>query len=324
MANPKKIIIFGDFGIDDTIALFKAMFREDFEILGVVADYGNVPRNKVLRNLNFIQYISGRYDIPIFQGSYVPLTAIDPEFFPDVHGQEGLGPFNPQLPETGEFNTFPIEDLIPIIKMHYRDLTIVTFGRLSSLATTFILALDIMRQVKRIIMMGGAFFYPGNVTALSEANFYGDPYAANLVLRYATNVTVIPLNVTQNALITPAMADQINVFHQQTKDPLGLMVKPLLEFYQNFYSKNYPGIQGAPIHDAVTLFYLVNPDAFETRDLPVKVIVDRGNAFGQSFADFRYNPQKDLVVQKVAFNMNYEAFTQDFMSSFLRNRINEE
>ncbi len=27
---------------------------------------------------------------------------------------------------------------------------------------------------------GGAFFYPGNVTAVAEANFYADPYAAKL------------------------------------------------------------------------------------------------------------------------------------------------
>lgn len=48
--------------------------------------------------------------------------------------------------------------------------------------------------------MGGAFWVPGNVTTVAEANFHGDPFAVNIVLTYATNVTIIPLNATQRPL----------------------------------------------------------------------------------------------------------------------------
>jgi purine nucleosidase len=44
--------LFGDFGIDDTIALLLLLFSKEVEIIGIVADYGNVERSKVLRNLN--------------------------------------------------------------------------------------------------------------------------------------------------------------------------------------------------------------------------------------------------------------------------------
>ena len=50
--------------------------------------------------------------------------------------------------------------------------------------------------------MGGAFLHPGNVTPISEANFYGDPTAANIVLQSTANMYIYPLNVTQYSIIT--------------------------------------------------------------------------------------------------------------------------
>jgi inosine-uridine nucleoside N-ribohydrolase len=36
--------LFGDFGIDDTIALLFLLFSKEVEIIGIVADYGNYER----------------------------------------------------------------------------------------------------------------------------------------------------------------------------------------------------------------------------------------------------------------------------------------
>ncbi len=41
---PKKVLIFCDPGIDDTMALLLAFFINEIEIVGIVADYGNVPK----------------------------------------------------------------------------------------------------------------------------------------------------------------------------------------------------------------------------------------------------------------------------------------
>ncbi|MGR6019691.1 nucleoside hydrolase [Bacillus paranthracis] len=41
---PKKVLIFCDPGIDDTMALLLAFFIDEIEIIGIVADYGNVPK----------------------------------------------------------------------------------------------------------------------------------------------------------------------------------------------------------------------------------------------------------------------------------------
>ena len=70
---------------------------------------------------------------------------------------------------------------------------------------------------------------------VSEANFYGDPIAANIVMKYAKNASIYPLNVTQGALITPEMA---NIIDKQGTGQAKL-IKPMIDFYyENFYKKN--------------------------------------------------------------------------------------
>ncbi|HDR7335648.1 TPA: nucleoside hydrolase, partial [Bacillus anthracis] len=268
---PKKVLLFTDLGIDDVFAILYTFFRKDIQLVGIVADYGNVSRENAIKNINYLKYISGRKEIPVFLGASVPLTGILVQYFPEVHGKVGLGPIiPPEIP----YPIYPINDIYKIINSNLDDLTIINLGRLSSLATSFILNLEAMRNVKEYICMGGAFFYPGNVTAVAEANFYADPYAANLILQHAKNLTIIPLNVTQHAIVTPEMVQQIDAFHRNTQDLAGLIIKPMLDYYYNFYSKSNPGIGGSPMHDFVTIWYLLNPDAVRLSKVPIKVIPD--------------------------------------------------
>ena len=50
---PKKVLIFCDPGIDDTMALLLAFFIDEIEIVGIVADYGNVPKKNSRRKCSF-------------------------------------------------------------------------------------------------------------------------------------------------------------------------------------------------------------------------------------------------------------------------------
>ncbi|MDM5154336.1 nucleoside hydrolase [Bacillus sp. DX1.1] len=314
----KKVLLFTDLGIDDAFAILYTFFRKDIQLVGIVADYGNVSREKAIWNINYLKYIGGRQEIPVFLGASVPLTGIAVKSFPEVHGEAGLGPI---IPPQITSSVYPIHDIYQIIDSNLDNLTIINLGRLSSLATAFVLNLAKMQDVKEYICMGGAFFYPGNVTAVAEANFYSDPYAANLILQYAKNLTIIPLNVTQSAIVTPEMVQQIDAFHRNTQDPVGLIIKPMLDYYYNFYSKSNPDIQGSPVHDFVTIWYLLNPDAVRLSKVPIKVIPDQGEGFGQSIADFRFTTNPGYKTHSVAFQFDYERFRRDIMETFLKKRL---
>ncbi|EJQ41568.1 hypothetical protein IEI_05229 [Bacillus wiedmannii] len=225
---PKKVLIFCDPGIDDTMALLLAFFIDEIEIVGIVADYGNVPKEMAVQNAHFLKSEAKDRNIKIFGGSERPLTGAPPAFFTEVHGKQGLGPIIPKGHVTnGEMENF--FEVIPLIEQYKDELIIVSLGRLTSLAILFILCKQLMKQIKSYYVMGGAFLHPGNVTPISEANFYGDPTAANIVLQSSPNMYIYPLNVTQYSIITPEMAEYIEA---KGKAPL---VKPLFDHYYYGY-----------------------------------------------------------------------------------------
>ncbi len=48
--------------------------------------------------------------------------------------------------------------VLDLVEKNLNNLTIVNVGRLTSLATTFVLGLKLMQEAKEYLLMGGAFF----------------------------------------------------------------------------------------------------------------------------------------------------------------------
>lgn len=305
----QKVLFFGDAGIDDAVALTYAYLSDDIDIVGVVADYGNVSRMQTIAN---VQYLAKVFNFPsgvrIIGGAENPMTGEQPIFYPEVHGVYGLGPIEPGTNGGVIENFF---EIVNIIEEYKDELIIVNAGRLTSLATLLLLYQSLMKKVKAYYIMGGAFWVPGNVTAVSEANFHADPIAVRIVLAYAKNVTIIPLNVTDRALVTPEM---VNYIDYKGKAPI---IKPMLDFYYHFYKSRNPSIEGSPVHDAITLMACVREDMFTYRTLPVHIVLEDGTtARGQSIADIRPYIQfgEQEIKHRIAFDFDYNYFFRDFMT----------
>ena len=314
-----KVLLFADIGIDDTIALIYSYLNEDIDLVGIVADYGNVPRARAVASVHYLmKSLNLKNQIPIIGGAEVPMTAEHPTFFPEIHGEYGLGPITPGAYEGVIANFF---EITRIIEKYGDELVIVNVGRLTSLANMFILYQTLMNKVKKIYIMGGAFWVPGNVTAVSEANFHSDPIAVKIVTTYANNLTIIPLNVTDHAIVTPEMVEYID--HKG----LSNLVKPLLDYYYSFYKKLNPYIKGSPVHDAITIMATTYEDMFSFRHLPVHIVTSStGIHRGQSIADIRPYIQFEEKAKKhrIAFSFNYELFFKRFMSVMTGEAFEEE
>ncbi|WP_226675480.1 nucleoside hydrolase [Rossellomorea aquimaris] len=285
MFSIKKIILFSDTGIDDAIALIYALKNPDIEVMGIVSGFGNTDRNKSYRNAAYLVKLAGQKGIPVIAGSTGPLNGEEPEFFPEIHGVEGLGPLSPPIPEERYGDKTNFSKLFQLIKKHPGEITIVNVGRCTSLAIAWLLSPEVMNLVKETYLMGGAFLVPGNVTEVAEANFYGDAVAADIVCKTAPNLTVVPLNVTRKALLTP---DQVDFIASRAKTPLDEIIKPILDFYYEAYQKLEPGIPGTPQHDLSAVLAaeeIAGLFTYETRD--IRIQHERSHANGLSIADFR-------------------------------------
>ncbi|WP_417900128.1 nucleoside hydrolase [Bacillus haimaensis] len=307
-----KILLFADFGIDDIMAIIYAYNEVNVDIVGVVAEYGNVQKRTAIRNAKYLQEVTGRDDVPLIGGAERSLIGVPPIYYPEVHGPEGFGGFVPlsEYIDEEEENIFEnFHQIYDIIEKYDGELTIVCVGRLTSLATSFILYPETVAKVKEIFIMGGAFNFPGNVTPVAEANIYGDPYAANIVFNFAENLTIFPLNVTQQAILTYEMVNYIDQVNKEANNTLGQIIKPMMDYYWQFYKSQIPTIPGAPIHDVVTLWGVFNEQHIKYVKKPVSVVTAAGNAFGQTVGDFRDFVQlSDKPVHRIAIAIDYSKF----------------
>ncbi|MGI8316336.1 nucleoside hydrolase [Halobacillus mangrovi] len=313
----KKILIFADPGVDDAFAIMYALLHPELEVVGIVCDYGNVSHSAACRNTNFLLKLADREDIPIINGSSTPLSGTDPQLFPEIHGYKGIGGLDlthvqPPLP-------YPFYKIYELIEQYAPELTIVNLSRLTSLARVFIETGSwIQQKVKDILIMGGAFLVPGNWTPLAEANVCGDSQAAWVVASKGKNMTFVPLNVSNRAIISNKMIDHLSTY---TQTPFTPILKPIMDFYSNKYKEIIPGIQGAPLHDVTLLSYLTDKASFLLVQKQVFVVTD-GLANGMTFADFRPDPEMvpTYPVNQIMLDFSMEQFQNDFMKVFSRDR----
>jgi len=135
------------------------------------------------------------------------------------------------------------------------------------------------RNLGSLVIMGGAFDHPGNITPLAEANIYHDAQAADVVFASDLPITMVGLNATTRTLLTPEDFERIAA----SAPKVGGFLQDIHLFYMDFY-RSVGFMQGCPMHDATALLACVAPDRFTMQASGLRVICD-GNALGQTVAD---------------------------------------
>jgi inosine-uridine nucleoside N-ribohydrolase len=133
-------------------------------------------------------------------------------------------------------------------------------------------------DVDRIVLMGGAIA-EGNMTPAAEFNIWADPEAAQRVFHAGVPVTMIGLDVTHKALLTPPWAERFRAAGRT-----GVFVAELVEFFKQYHQRTY-GWDGAPIHDAVALAHAFRPDLVRIEPLNVEVETQSELCRGRTVVD---------------------------------------
>ncbi|MEH7332210.1 nucleoside hydrolase [Neobacillus drentensis] len=316
-----NVLMIADPGIDDSFAIMYALLNPKINLVGIVSGYGNTPKEQSIKNTAYLLNLAGREDIPIIAGTAGPLSGELVRYYPEIHGQEGLGPIKP--PDTIQnVKVYDINKILEIVAQYKNNIIIVSVGRLTELALMFILyGNQALKDVSAFYIMGGAFLVPGNISAESEANFFVDPIAANTVMEKAHNIYLHPLNITNKALLTPEV---IQFIGENSPTPFRPLIVPAFDYYYTAYQKNIPGIKGAPLHDVVPLMALTEPDL--VKYIPRRVRVEEfGTAKGKSIADFRPRPEKEPPesLDNIGMDADFQKFTVNFMEIFLKGDFNK-
>jgi len=278
----RKIIIDCDPGQDDAVMLLLALACPDeFDILGITTVAGNVPLDLTQRNARIMCELAGNTDVPVFAGCDKPMRRelITAE---NVHGKtgiDGVDIYEPRMPLQSQHGVdFIIETLI---RADDDSITLVPTGPLTNIGQALSRQPDILPKIREIVLMGGAMREGGNTSPSAEFNIVVDPEAAHIVLRCGRPMTIAPLDMTHQAMVTRARLGQI----REIDSNIGRAVVGMMEFFNRFDSVKY-GSEGAPLHDPCTIAYLLKPELFEGKMCNVEVEINSPLTGGHTAVDF--------------------------------------
>jgi len=273
------VLVDCDPGQDDAIALLLVLASPELELLGVTTVAGNQTLPKVTANAIRVLELAGRGDVPVAAGADRPLAG-ELVTAADAHGETGLD--GPELPPARgrPFDGRAVDFLAERILAAGNPVTLVALGPLTNVALLLAERPDAAERLGRIVLMGGAI-REGNMTASAEFNVWVDPEAAARVFESGLDVTMVGLDVTNRAVLTPEHADRL-----RPQGSVGAAVAAMLDFYGTFYRRAYDH-GGCPVHDAVAVAHLVRPELLRTLRRRVDVDTSSGLCRGRTVVDMR-------------------------------------
>ncbi|MFP1628450.1 nucleoside hydrolase [Streptomyces sp. 5K101] len=258
------IIIDCDPGHDDALALMLAAADPAVDLLAITTVAGNQTVEKTTLNARRVCTVADITGVPLAAGCarplVQPLTVAD-----DVHGDSGLdGPRFP-APAVDVVPEHAVELMHRVLTGHPEPVTLVPTGPLTNVALLLTRYPDATAHIREIVFMGGST-ERGNTTPAAEFNVHADPEAADIVLTSGVPVTMCGLNVTHQALATPAVLARIEALDTD----LARICVELLTYFGSTYRRLW-GFPAPPVHDPVAVTRVIDPETVRCVDAHVAV-----------------------------------------------------
>ncbi|PIT19999.1 hydrolase [Snodgrassella communis] len=261
----KRIVIDCDPGngiaganVDDGLALALALAADSIKLELITIVAGNTPRDtgyRVARQL--LQELNK--DIPVVKGAAQAL--IEPaapwrEQLDNNVRKQGLLSLWDNLPPLHAHNDNSVphaaQAIGELVCGNPGEITVVAIGPLTNIAHTIQLYPDFARSVAEIVIMGGVFQLDGY---LKDTNFAVDPEAAKIVIESGANITLAPLDVTTQTMLTHQDLDKLQSFANPLTDFIVRTSRPWMD-----YSIHTRHLAGCWIHDVLCVAKLIDSD----------------------------------------------------------------
>lgn len=299
----KKIILDCDPGHDDAVAILLALGNPTIDLLGVTTVGGNQSLEKVTYNARAVLEKAGATDVPVHAGCGCPLIR-EPEAAASIHGESGLDGVELPVPSRPLDPGHAVNWIIDTIMNNPPEtITLVPTGPLTNIALAARLEPRIVDRVKEVVLMGGGY-HVGNWSAVAEFNIKVDPEAAHIVFNEAWPLTMVGLDLTHQALCTPAVQRQV----EGVGTDLAMFVSGLMDFFRKSYQENQDFVD-PPVHDPCTVAYLIDPTVITTRRCPLDVEIHGDLTLGMTVADLRGpEPAPEECHTQVAVKLDHKKF----------------
>jgi purine nucleosidase len=319
----KRVVIDTDIGVDDALAVIFALKSPELKVEAITTVSGNIHVEQCTRNLLITLGCMDLPELPLIsQGAKEPL-AVPLVTSAHVHGLDGLGGISEYLNPDGtrlypelEYPLSSIRGVDVIIDMVNRypdELILVPVGPLTNIAKAMLNNPTVMRRVREIVLMGGVFEIYGNVTTQAEFNIYADPQAAQVVFNFGIPVTMTPLDVTHEVVLTRG---RLNAEANQRNTRLIRFLQDSTQACM-VYHQEHEGFNGLYLHDPLAIGYLLRPDLFDIVDAYVQVETLSALTRGRTVGNLRAKRADHAPNARVCVGVDAERFLRFFFDRVL-------
>ena len=313
MSYSKPVVIDTDPGLDDALALVLALRAPSLDVRAITVVSGNVPlpasTANVLRILETLEFEAPPH---VFEGCAKPLSSRVARA-EHVHGTDGLGGLSQSYPVVRLRPTggHAADAIVELARQRRGTLTLIALGPLTNVAAAIQRDAEAMAGIREIVVMGGSLDGRGNATPNAEFNFYSDPTAARIVVRAGLPVTLVGLNVTEQALLPQSR------FHRrlETMQPIRLrrFVADVGGRYFDFCAKRR-GSDTCVLHDPLAVATAIRPELVDTERIACDVVDRPGLTRGLMTVD-RGGVAPNMCPVRVATAVQEDRFLDFFLDT---------
>ncbi|MEY2395551.1 MAG: pyrimidine-specific ribonucleoside hydrolase [Acidobacteriaceae bacterium] len=262
--GPFRVIIDTDPGVDDALALLLAMRSPELKIEAITPVAGNVPLELTLPNALRMVEIAGRADIPVAAGAKAPLMRrlVTAAY---AHGENGLGGAVFPEPKIHPVNQPAAELIRQIVRKFPGEVTLLTIGPLTNIATALNLDPELAGMVRAIVMMGGSLS-GGNITPAAEFNIYVDPEAARIVFQSGIPITMVGLDVTRKTSLTEEHQRQLQAGQNPVSQAAATIARNALQ-----HNRERGFVVGPNMHDSLAVAGFIDPSLLKLKEYYIDI-----------------------------------------------------
>lgn len=318
-ANPTRLLLDVDTGIDDAIALLYLLAVPNLHIEGITCTAGNVSAGQVAANTLALLELAGITGVEVATGREVPLE-IPLVTTEETHGDQGLGYAILPPARQAASTRSGIELWIDAARANPGEITGLVTGPLTNLALAIRQEPNLPHLLKGLVIMGGSFNYRGNTTPVAEWNTHVDPHAAREVyaayegmpeeklpiicaLETTERIECRPEHLDRLAAAAGVPPEQLSTddadgLRSASPNPVVAFLSDALRFYMEFH-RLYDQGYIAHLHDLFAAMVATGEARYTARKAHVDVETESALTFAQTvgdFAGFRKLPPNARVV----------------------------
>ena len=271
---PQKLIIDADPGIGDAVAIAIALFDPALDVLAVTATAGAVNGTIATRNVQAIVESLDPRKWPRLGGSSARAAEASIDYratavsAAELNGPTGLGDCDLQVAEMHNLHD-SAKVMVELVRNDPNEISLITLGPLTNVELAHDLDPEFLANLRGLYCLGGSVECGGDVTAVAEKNVFANPEAARTVLRSPATKTLVPLDVSQQAILSFDLYQRL-FDNDEADSPLREFLSQLLPYSLRAH-RQHMGLEGVPLEALTALCAAVHPRLFETNGMAVDI-----------------------------------------------------